>query len=334
MSLSLALAGSFLLSLLLTQMFRKLAFRFKVLDKPDSDVKLHGKATPYLGGAAFISAALITLFSYHLFTSYRIPQQEFVLLMTGLLIFFTGLLDDIKKLTPLTKILIQITAASILICMGIRLDIYFLPLWMNILLTLFWIVGVTNAFNLIDIMDGLCGGVSAIAAFFLFFSNGDYNVFLLFLTASLAGFLVHNFPPAKIFMGDAGSLSLGFLLAGYSILGSFTLSHKWALISPLLILWLPIYETILVTVLRLSKGRSPFYGSKDHYAFRLKAAGFPVPAVLLVSYFLSIIMGESALLAVSLPARDALLVYLLLILVFLLFFYLLSKIDIDSLEKK
>ncbi|HDS03512.1 MAG TPA: undecaprenyl/decaprenyl-phosphate alpha-N-acetylglucosaminyl 1-phosphate transferase [Firmicutes bacterium] len=334
MSLSLALAGSFILSLLLTQMFRKLAFRFKVLDKPDSDVKLHGKATPYLGGAAFISAALITLFSYHLFTSYRIPQQEFVLLMTGLLIFFTGLLDDIKKLTPLTKILIQIAAASILICMGIRLDIYFLPLWLNILLTLFWIVGVTNAFNLIDIMDGLCGGVSAIAAFFLFFSNGDYNVFLLFLTASLAGFLVHNFPPAKIFMGDAGSLSLGFLLAGYSILGSFTLSHKWALISPLLILWLPIYETILVTVLRLSKGRSPFYGSKDHYAFRLKAAGFPVPAVLLVSYFLSIIMGESALLAVSLPARDALLVYLLLILVFLLFFYLLSKIDIDSLEKK
>ena len=132
-------------------------------------------------------------------------------------------------------------------------------------------------------------------------------------------------------MGDSGSLALGFLLAGYSITGSFTVTNKLALISPVLILWLPIYETILVSVLRIYKGRSPFYGSKDHFAFRLKAAGFPHSAILLLSYFLSIIMGESALIAVSLQAGDALLVYMLLFFVFTLFFYLLSKIDIDSL---
>ena len=331
MTLSLSLAGCFLLSFLLTRVFRLLALRFGVLDRPDSSVKIHKKATPYLGGPAFILSAFIVTLLYTALSPYTLPRQEWILFAGGGAMMITGAVDDIKKIRPGTKFLLQVMAAGGAVLLGIRLDIFFLPVWANIALTLFWFVGVTNAFNLIDIMDGLCGGIAAIGAFFLFFSNGDGNVFLLFLTASLAGFLMHNFPPARIFMGDSGSLALGFLLAGYSITGSFTVTNKLALISPVLILWLPIYETILVSVLRIYKGRSPFYGSKDHFAFRLKAAGFPHSAILLLSYFLSIIMGESALIAVSLQAGDALLVYMLLFFVFTLFFYLLSKIDIDSL---
>jgi|MTBAKSStandDraft_2_1061841.scaffolds.fasta_scaffold02121_22 UDP-GlcNAc:undecaprenyl-phosphate GlcNAc-1-phosphate transferase len=332
MTLSIALAGCFLLSFLLTRFFRFLALRLGVLDRPDSSVKIHKQATPYLGGPAFILASFVVTLLFSAFSSYALPRQELILFAGGGVMMITGMIDDIRKIKPWTKFLLQIMTAGGLVLLGIRLDIFFLPLWANVALTLFWVVGVTNAFNLIDIMDGLCGGIAAIGAFFLFFSNGDGNVFLLFLTASLAGFLMHNFPPAKIFMGDSGSLALGFLLAGYSITGSFTVTNKLALISPVLILWLPIYETILVSVLRIYKGQSPFYGSKDHFAFRLKAAGFPRSAILLVSYFLSIIMGESALIAVSLHAGDALLVYMLLFFVFTLFFYLLSKIDIDSLR--
>lgn len=331
MMLSIALAGNFILSYLFTLFFRYLALRYGILDRPDSSVKLHKKATPYLGGPAFILASFTATLLYALFSSYNIPRQEGILLIGGGIMMITGVVDDVKKIRPRTKFIIQTVTAAGIVLLGIRLDIFFLPLWANIALTLLWIVGVTNAFNLIDIMDGLCGGIAAIAAFFLFFSNGDGNLFLLFLAASLAAFLIFNFPPARIFMGDAGSLALGFLLAGYSITGSFTVTNKLALISPVLILWLPIYETILVSVLRLSKGKSPFYGSKDHFAFRLKAAGFPHSAILLVSYFLSIIMGESALIAVSLEANEAFLVYMLLFFVFSLFFFLLSKIDIDSL---
>lgn len=170
-----------------------------------------------------------------------------------------------------------------------------------------------------------------IGALFLFFSTGSSAFFLVFLAVALMSFLLFNFPPAKIYMGDAGSLTIGYLLAAYSVLGAFTANNKIALISPVLILWLPIYETILVSALRIKKGRSPFFGSKDHFAFRLKAMGFPTLAILLITYFLSIIMGESALIAVKLSHESALIVYCLLLFFFSLFFFLLSKIDVDSL---
>jgi UDP-GlcNAc:undecaprenyl-phosphate GlcNAc-1-phosphate transferase len=179
-------------------------------------------------------------------------------------------------------------------------------------------------------MDGLCGGIAFIASIFLFFTSQAGHFFLLFLAISLFAFLIFNFPPAKIFMGDAGSLSLGFLLASYSILGSYGANNRLALISPILILWLPIYETILVSVMRIKKGKSPFMGSKDHFAFRLRKLKFPKLAILLISYFITIIMGETAFLAAYMDLENAILVYFLLVFFFIVFFYLLSLIKVEN----
>ena len=321
---------TFLSGLLFVKLFMKIALAFNIVDKPDNLIKMHKKVTPYLGGVAFFTNALLFFVIYLLINGFSLEKKEIFILTGGLVMLFIGIYDDIKRIKPQTKFLLQSIVAVSIILSGIYVDIAIFPHWLNIIITFFWIVGISNAFNLIDIMDGLCGGVAAISAFFLFFANLPHHHFLIFLTVSIISFLVYNLPPAKIFMGDAGSLTIGFLLSVYSIYGSFTTNNKTAFITPLLILWLPIYETILVSVMRIKKGKSPFKGSKDHFALRLRSIGFPVPAILIISYFFSIIMGESAFLATYLDSSKAFLIYSLLFLFFLLFFFLLSKIRVDE----
>ncbi len=331
MVLSVLILSTFLFAVFCTKQAIRFARHKNIMDEPDSNVKLHKKAVPYMGGAAIAAAAYTFYLIYAALGHHDVTKMETVVLLCGILIFAMGMYDDLHRVSPAVKLAFQSAAALILILFNIRLDIYFFPDYLNIILTFFWLVGISNAFNLVDIMDGLCGGITVIGTLFLFFATNGTSYFLIFLTAAVLGFLVYNFPPAKIYMGDAGSLTIGFLLAAYSIMGSYTVNNKLALISPVIILWLPIYEVILVSVMRIKKGKSPFMGSKDHFAFRLKALGFPTHAVLITTYFLSIIMGESALIAVYMGDQSALVVYALLVLFFTLFFYLLSLADIDSL---
>ncbi|MCL2485759.1 MAG: undecaprenyl/decaprenyl-phosphate alpha-N-acetylglucosaminyl 1-phosphate transferase, partial [Endomicrobia bacterium] len=161
---------------------------------------------------------------------------------------------------------------------------------LSCVVSIFWVVGITNAFNIIDIMDGLSSGIAAIAAFaFLFISLPTEMIYVNFCAAALAGALLGFIPynlskSKKIFMGDTGSLFIGFILASLAMGTSYTRMNEIGLFAPLLILAIPIYETFLVSLFRISKGKSPLMGSKDHYALRMEKMGFSRKKILVVTY--------------------------------------------------
>jgi UDP-GlcNAc:undecaprenyl-phosphate GlcNAc-1-phosphate transferase len=211
-----------------------------------------------------------------------------------------GLIDDIKTkgLGFKRKFLIQILAAIIVIWFDIRLH-FISPYMMAFALSVVWIVGITNAFNIIDIMDGLSSGVACIASFaFLLISLPSEMIYVNFCAAALAGACLGFIPfnlsqKLKIFMGDTGSLTIGFICASLALGTAYTKLNDIGLIAPLFILAIPIYDTLLVSFMRLQKGQSPFLGSKDHFALRLEFMGYTRKQILVIIY------GASALLSLS-----------------------------------
>ncbi len=216
--------------------------------------------------------------------------------------FLVGLVDDFARLRPAAKLVGQLTAASILLMSGIGLwltGIYFL----DALLSLFWFVGITNALNLLDNMDGLAGGVALVATAFLaiiFFLDGSSALagLTIALAGALLGFLVHNYPPAKIFMGDSGSLFLGMLLSGLALSPGPGLSRSLLAIMavPALILAVPILDTTLVTVSRVLEGRSPSEGGRDHSSHRLVSLGISEERAVWILWVLSALAGSVGIL--------------------------------------
>jgi UDP-GlcNAc:undecaprenyl-phosphate GlcNAc-1-phosphate transferase len=210
--------------------------------------------------------------------------------------FVMGLVDDLRRLTPPTKLLFQILAASLVIFFGGQIN--FFP-WgfANIILTFFWLLGITNAMNLLDNMDGLAGGVALIASGFLsyFFIRAQAWGLLLFSTAlagSILGFLVFNFPPAKIIMGDVGSMFLGFSLAALAVSHRPRASDVFTVMGvPVLLFLLPIIDTTLVTITRLLRGQSPAQGGTDHTSHRLIAFGLSERQTVLVLYTVGLLSG-------------------------------------------
>lgn len=306
----LSFLGALILSPLLTAMFRKLARRLNIMDVPDG-IKTHQKPVPYLGGAAIYLAFLITLMAVVTFGqgigeakaidgSYQLigglSREMVALLAAGTLIALLGLIDDLKSLSFCTKFAVQVIAAIILIAGGIKLTIEILPAPLNILFTILWVVAITNAFNIIDIMDGLCSGVAFISAIIFFaialLTNEPWVALMAAaLAGSTLGFLGHNFQPATIFMGDMGSGFIGFILAAIAMGGSYTGRNDLALLSPILILGIPIYDTVLVSILRLRGRKSVFKGSPDHFALRLLAMGLTVRKTVLLTYCISLCLG-------------------------------------------
>jgi UDP-GlcNAc:undecaprenyl-phosphate/decaprenyl-phosphate GlcNAc-1-phosphate transferase len=216
------------------------------------------------------------------------------------LMFGLGLADDIWHLRPRTKLLVQIAGAVLVLNCGV---VY--PLreswWLNLLVSLFWLVGITNAFNLLDNMDGLSAGVAVVAALYLsmFYSSGGlsaYAVLVAVAAGAAAGFLIFNFNPASIFMGDAGSLFLGFLLGSSSLLGITHLSGVPALVfAPALMLAIPIFDTLFVSITRRLRGQRASEGGTDHSSHRLVRLGLNERNAVLVLYALSIASGALAL---------------------------------------
>ncbi|MCH7760432.1 undecaprenyl/decaprenyl-phosphate alpha-N-acetylglucosaminyl 1-phosphate transferase, partial [candidate division TA06 bacterium] len=307
---------AFLLVLILTPFFHRLALFLKIVDRP-TPLKSHEKAVPYLGGMALLLSVLLPVLLIALLKD-LVDRKILGILIGSLLIAILGLLDDIKNLSPYTKFFGQGMGALILILSGVHLEIIYFPLWLNLLLTFLWILGITNGFNIIDVMDGLSAGVACIAsAAFLFIAIPTQNVHVVLLSAALAGgtlgFLRFNFYPARIFMGDSGSLFLGFLLASLSITVSYTAVNNIALLSPLLILAVPIYDTFLVSLLRILKGRNPFRGSSDHFALRLRALGMKDSHVVLIIYVISIALCEASYIATTVNFYGAVFIYLLVI---------------------
>lgn len=279
----LAFALPLLLSLGLTPLLRALAVRFGHLDKP-TDIKTHKHPTPLLGGTAVFLAFAASLVFMRLYTSFPTGtlRDLRVLLAGGAVMFVLGFIDDMRKphgLGVKTKFAVQFAVAAFVAFYGIRIN-FIHPGYLGFALSVIWIVGVSNAFNIIDIMDGLSAGQAALAAFgFLLIAFPSESIYVNFASAALAGavlgFLPYNLSKKfKIFMGDSGSLLCGFVLAVVALGTRYTDVNPLGVYAPLFILAVPIYDTFFVSFLRLRRGHSPFIGSKDHFALRLEKIGF------------------------------------------------------------
>ncbi len=328
-------AVTFALSLGLTPLFRKIALHSHFMDTPSGQLKKHTAPIPYMGGLAIYFTFLIGLLSALVLTPTPDSGKILALLVGGTIVAILGLTDDLFSLSPAVKFFFQILAASLLIVFGVKLE--FLPSHpiLGSFLTIFWVVAVTNAVNLIDIMDGLAGGVSVIAClgFVLVPFLGEQSYVPLTAAAlggSVMGFLPYNYQPAKIYMGDSGALFLGYVLAGIALGHGYTQVNVVALCAPLFILGIPLYDTALVMVLRFLKGRSMFRGSNDHLALRLRVLGMTVPQVVLTLWALSISLGVFAFFLARLSEKRALVLILFLFLMAMLFTIFISSIPVDE----
>lgn len=318
---------SFLLSMLLTSVFRKVSFRFKILDYPD-ERKIHSVPVPLLGGIGlYISFVITILLNFHFSL-----QLKGVVIGASIIVFM-GLMDDIKPISAGLRLVGQILSALILIYCGVMVS--FLPnvWWGKIgeaIITVIWIVGITNALNFLDGLDGLAAGLSAIAAGSFFVIAIQTNqVYLGYLSVVLAGaaigFLFYNFYPAKIFLGDAGSGFLGFCLAGLAVMGHWAEKDPIAALSvPVLILGVLIFDMIYITLSRIKKRKvSSFrswieYVGKDHFHHRLLKLGFSHRQAAVFIYLVALCLGLSAITLRHASASNAIFLLLQAVLVFLI----------------
>jgi UDP-GlcNAc:undecaprenyl-phosphate GlcNAc-1-phosphate transferase len=245
-----------------------------------------------------------------------------------------GLIDDFGVLTPRQKLLGQALASLVLIKSGIFIRLEFLSEPVAVTLTVLWILSVTNAFNIIDIMDGLAPGVAVIAAVVIGAANvlagRDSIAFLsIVLAGAVLGFLRHNFHPARIYLGDAGSLFIGFMLAALSMNAGYTRINLIASISPALILGIPLFDLAFVMYVRWRKGIPIMHGSPDHFALRLRQCRLSVRETTLVTYAATALLGAAALIVSQVTVQLALATVATTLSLALISAYLLMKVDTD-----
>lgn len=303
-------ALSLALCALLTPVVKRLAGRYGWLAYPTQD-RWHRKPTALMGGIAIYTAVslpmLIKLDVFDFGTLSFFPETPafeppfaFVAWLGMSLLFALGLVDDVVRLKPQTKLLGQILVASFVAFLGFRLK-WFVSLTLDTMVTLFWVVGITNAFNLLDNMDGLCAGIGAIAAAVLALLlapiHPTASAAAWMLSGALVGFLIYNFNPASIFMGDCGSLTIGFLIALLSLVYAETtpLSTLSRVSIPILVALVPIVDTSLVTLIRILSGRKASMGGKDHTSHRLVLVGLSERNAVLVLYGIAVGAGLAAL---------------------------------------
>ncbi len=285
----------------ITPHVKDFAIRAGALDAPDAR-KVHTRPIPRMGGLAiYLAFVLAVLASMH------ISHEIAGLLVGGTFILIVGIIDDMKQLSAKTKLGGQIIAAMVLVLFNVRIewitnpfgDMIYLHYW-SIPLTVLWVVGLTNTLNLIDGLDGLAAGVSTIASVTILLVALQQNFWTVaILTAALAGsalgFLQHNFNPAKIFMGDTGSMFLGYMLAAVSILGTVKSAATIALVVPIVALGLPIMDTAFAIIRRYTNGRPIFKPDKGHLHHRLLEMGLTQKQAVLLMYVISGCLGLSAI---------------------------------------
>ncbi|MDT5122657.1 MAG: UDP-GlcNAc:undecaprenyl-phosphate/decaprenyl-phosphate GlcNAc-phosphate transferase [Acidobacteriota bacterium] len=305
----LPVVASFALALILTPIVRALARRWGVVARPKTD-RWHKKPTAMLGGVAiFISVALVVL-AHLLFvppTSVEILNHSrsylWVVLGASAFLFAIGLADDLFHAKPYQKLIGQVMGAAFVIYYGLSLPWTGSPA-INMMLTIFWLIGITNAVNLLDNMDGLSSGIAAIssiflAANFLINSQPTEALVLAVFAAALIGFLVYNSNPASIFMGDCGTMFIGFFLASTSLMsaaGGRSRSFLPVLAVPILVLLIPIFDTTFVTVIRKLSGRAASQGGRDHTSHRLVALGMSERRAVWMLYGFAALSGLLAML--------------------------------------
>lgn len=302
-SIGLLLLSGFIVGLL-TPVMRIIALRFSILDSPSEKHKTHQNAIPYLGGVAIITSVVLV----SVFASTFSPTPALSLKILALVLFpalimgVVGLIDDIKKLSPWPRFLAQNLIGLFVSTILVTTDTVGSPTgstFLDLAISILWIVGLSNAVNFFDNIDGGASGAIAISSFFLgalALQEGQFAIAALsmVLAGSTLGFLFWNRPPARIYMGDAGSLFLGLLIASLTLRFDPNPINKWASYSvPFLILAIPIMDTSVAVISRLASGKSPFEGGRDHLSHRLMRLGLSkrqaVSSLWLLSFFFSLL---------------------------------------------
>lgn len=320
---------SMALSVILTAAMRRWSHNLGLVAHP-GERRIHTNATPCGGGVAIFFALWIPIILGIAVCLYFRGRKELPAAFAGLtehipgiieymsgaltklpkliaiaaggaIIWIVGLVDDRWGLGPWGRLLIQIGVAVMLVFCGISISVFIDSTAVRYTLTILWIVGLINAFNMLDNMDGLSAGVGAIiAAAFCIVSlqTGQYfiSAFLCCLIGALLGFLCHNFPPAKIFMGDSGSTIIGYTLAVMAVEFTFLRDHHpyFPIVVPLLLFGMPIFDTITVVWIRIRSGRSPWQGDTNHFSHRLVALGMSRSQAVLVIYLITTTVGLGA----------------------------------------
>lgn len=334
MTLAIAWIIVLAVSVVATAIVRSLARRWGVIVKPCAD-RWHRKPTALLGGVGIFAAFAVGVLVVR-------PQIQGFWPLAGAAtgLFFVGLWDDLRPLKPYAKLVMQVAAASVLPLAGLVLPWTHIAL-VNDLITLFWMIGITNAINLLDNMDGLAGGVSALACLSLavsFLADGQSTAAMvpLILACAIAGFLAFNISPASIFMGDCGALFLGFMLGGTALLSNWGRSRGLVsvLLTPILIMLVPIVDTTLVTITRMLRGQPVSQGGRDHVSHRLVSLGLSERRAVFLLYLLTMVSGGMAYLLRVLHAELLYLVVPCFALVVLFFALHLGMIRVHSEDKE
>jgi len=292
-------------SLWLTPQVRRAALNFGIVDRPDGKLKTHGEPIPYLGGLAIWLSFLMALA-----VMLDFGEEVLGMLLAGSIVVILGLLDDLGQLGPWTKLLGQTIAVLILVKSGIYIKLIVLPAWVAIPLSVIWLLAVINAFNLIDIMDGLSAGTAVVAAVsLLVLAELDGRIGSATMLAALAGaslgFLRYNFQPARIYMGDTGSMFLGLLLGALAMDVGYTQRNPLGALAPALILGVPLFDMLFVMYIRKRRGLPVMLGSPDHVALRLRKWRLSTRQTVVVSYVATALLGACAIAMTLLPLQSA-----------------------------
>ena len=330
---------TYLISFFMVFVSKKVAFHIGAIDLPN-ERKIHNKPMPRLGGIAIFAAFLFGYIAYG-----SITTQMISILMGAFIIFILGLLDDIKPIPAKYKFLVHIIVAMIVVLYGrlyfgeltvLGLVINFPPL-VNQLLSIFFIVAAINAVNLIDGLDGLCAGISSIyfttisiIAFSLNRMQGLDIILCIIMLGSTLGFLTHNFPPAKTFMGDCGSTFLGFMISVIALLG-FKVATLTSLVIPFVILAIPIFDTGFAILRRLINHRGIGTPDKEHFHHQLLKMKFSTRKTVLIIYFIDILFSSVSVLYALGDNQVAMIIYIILMLLLL---YVVASTDILFEHKK
>lgn len=312
---------AFIVAIIMTPLIRKIALKYEVCARPNHRT-VHQDIIPKLGGIGIFIAylagfILILLTAGQQFET--LVREGIIFLIGGSLILIVGIYDDIKGIHYYQKLVMQVIAAFIVIVSGYKISVIINPLGGTISLgifsvpfTLLWIVGITNAINLIDGLDGLAAGISlgatvVIIAISLWFGNLASAFPAAILAGALVAFLFFNFNPAKIFLGDSGSLFIGFMLACFSINGTFRNGSAVAMLIPIIVLGIPITDTLLAFIRRLRKGVHPFVADREHTHHRLLNLGLSHKQVVLLMNGVSCSWGAIAFVIYTAHSRYSLL---------------------------
>lgn len=325
------LITTFMLGLIFVQFSKKIATKYDIVDRPNSAIKTHTKITPYLGGLGIV----LTFFtSFILFNSFDLNLKYSVELIALFTMFILGFLDDKHDLGLRIRWFVQFGVAFALMAVGNVLDLTGIFL-LDVIFTTIGILFMINAMNILDILDGLSSGITSIilGSFLILNSFIIGNEFYIFISiiyiTSLISFLVYNFNPASIFMGDAGSTVLGLFLA-IVFINTYNnapdISFHFAAFFALSI---PIFEVFYVSILRLKKGMSPMKGSKDHFALRKRVMGHSIKETVLLAYGITFMTMITTYITIGQSFDKLLIMSLGVVISFIIFGYTLAKVKID-----